>query len=154
MIKLVKSIALTAILLAIPVAHAATETNQTTVEQKSTAMPEQPIKVTSWADYAQKKAALKEQKKSKAITRAEFKEKKKELKMAYKAHKKDVKEDYKAKEKALKEDYKAKRKALKEEYKALKAKEKAEKKELKEKMRAEKKDKSCHGKKKAMEKAS
>ena len=117
MIRLFKSVTLTATLLAISLAHAATEPHQGVVEQKPTSIPQpqpQPqIKVTSRADYAQKKADLKAQKKSKAITKAEFQEKKKELKMAYKAYKKEAKEEYKAK-----------RKALKEERKALKAKEK------------------------------
>lgn len=156
MIRLFKSVALTATLLTISLAHAATESSQAVVEQKSTSTPQPQVKVTSWADYAHKKADLKAQKKSKAITKAEFQEKKKELKMAYKAYKKEAKEEYKAKRKALKEErkaLKAKEQALKEERKALKAKEKAAKKELKEKMKAEKKEKGCKGMKEPLEKA-
>lgn len=134
MMKLkVQIFALAAALLSIPLAHA-TDINQDKVVPNSAIVSTQHVKVTSWADYAQKKAALKAQKKSKAITKAEFKEKKKELKMAYKAYKKELKEEYKAKRKALKEQMRA----LKEERKTQKAKEKAEKKACKIKMKAEK----------------
>lgn len=136
-----QTIVLAITLLSLPLAHAAGDTNSVTIDQKPAVITEQQVTVTSWADYAQQKAALKAQKKSKVITKAEFKKKKKELKAAYKTYKKEVREKYKAKRKALRE----KRKALKEqerilkaERKALKKKEKEEKRALKEKMNAEK----------------
>jgi len=133
MTKFYKSVVLAATLLALPFAHAAADTIQAPMEQKSVPLPEQQVKVTSWAEYTQKKADLKAQKKSKAITKTEYREKKKELKMAYKAHRKEVRDKYKAKKKTLKEEIKAlkaKVKALKEEMKALKEKMKAEEKEM------------------------
>jgi|GEM_PF-2665414 len=140
--------ALVVTLLSLPVAHAAGDTNPVTMDQKPAVITEQQVKITSWADYAQQKAALKAQKKSKAITKAEFRKKKKELKAAYKTYKKEVREKYKAKRKALREKRKALReeeRALKEERKALKEKEKEEKRALKEKMNAEKRAQELKG---------
>lgn len=131
-----RAAALVATLSSLPLAHAAADTSPATMDQKPAVIMEQQVKVTSWADYAQQKAALKAQKKSKAITKAEFKKKKKELKAAYKAYKKERREEYKAKRKALRDQRKAlkeQERALKEERKALKEKEKAEKIAFKEK---------------------